>query len=82
IAEKRQVIAITHLPQLASMADVNYLIEKTVTDGKTLTYVKELTGDAIYFELMRLAGAIENSAVGLSSAKELKQWATSYKTRK
>lgn len=82
IAKKRQVIAITHLPQLASMADVNFLIEKKVEDGKTLTYVAELKGESIYQELMRLAGAIENSQVGLSSAKELKQWAISYKTQK
>ncbi len=82
IAQKRQVIAITHLPQLASMADVNYLIEKKVRDGKTLTYVKELTGESVYQELMRLAGSVENSKVGLSSAKELKQWAIAYKTSK
>jgi DNA repair protein RecN (Recombination protein N) len=82
IANNRQVIAITHLPQLASMADVNYLIEKKVEDGKTLTYVNELTDESIYIELMRLAGSVENSVVGLSSAKELKHWAISYKASK
>lgn len=82
IANKRQVVAITHLPQLASMADVNYLIEKSVEEGKTLTHVNELKGDSVYTELMRLAGSVENSEVGLSSAKELKQWAISYKTAK
>lgn len=80
IAKNRQVIAITHLPQLASMADVNYLIEKKVEGEKTLTFIKELDGEDIYKELMRLSGAVENSAVGFSSAKELKEWANSYKT--
>lgn len=79
IARSRQVIAITHLPQLASMADVNYLIEKIVSDGKTNTYVKELKGEEIYKEIMRLTGAVENSEIGLSGAKELKNWANSYK---
>jgi len=82
IAEKRQVIAITHLPQLASMADVNYLIEKRVVDEKTLTFVKELEGDEVYIELMRLSGAVENSPSGLKSAKELKEWAKAYKLHK
>lgn len=79
IARTRQVIAITHLPQLASMADVNYLIEKRVEDDKTLTGVTELEGEDVYAEIMRLTGAVENSAVGLSGAKELKDWANNYK---
>lgn len=79
IARIRQVIAITHLPQLASMADHNYLIEKRVVEDKTLTFVKTLEGDEVYEEIMRLTGAVENSTTGLSSAKELKDWANSYK---
>lgn len=81
IAKLRQVIAITHLPQLASMADYNYLIEKKVVDDKTLTFVKSLTGDEVYEEIMRLTGAVENSAVGLTGAKELKDWANAYKNK-
>lgn len=79
IARKRQVIAITHLPQLASMADVNYLIEKRVEGEKTLTHVKTLSDEEIYSEIMRLTGAVENSVVGLSGAIELKEWANNYK---
>lgn len=81
IAKSRQVIAITHLPQLASMGDVNYLIEKRVSDNKTNTYIKELKGDEIYKEIMRLTGAVENSEIGLSGAKELKTWANNYKLK-
>lgn len=82
IARIRQVIAITHLPQLASMADVNYLISKDVSEGKTLTHVKELFGEEVYEEIMRLTGAVENSKAGLNNAKELKKWANEYKMSK
>ena len=81
IAKLRQVIAITHLPQLASMADYNYLIEKKVVDDKTLTFVKCLSGEEVYAEIMRLTGAVENSSVGLTGAKELKDWANEYKRK-
>lgn len=81
IARSRQVIAITHLPQLASMADNNYLIQKSVVGEKTVTSVTHLEGDDVYTEIMRLTGALENSAVGLSGAKELKNWANSYKNK-
>lgn len=79
IAVSRQVIAITHLPQLASMADANYLIEKRVVNNKTLTYVTKLTEEGVYNEIMRLTGAVENSSIGLQNAQELKAWANSYK---
>lgn len=79
ISRSRQVIAITHLPQLAAMGDVNYLIEKKVVGEKTQTFLKELKGDEIYTEIMRLGGAVENSKNGLSSAIESKKQADDYK---
>ena len=79
IAKTRQVIAITHLPQLASMGDVNFLIEKMVLNEKTLTFLKELNNEEVYAEIMRLSGAVENSKIGLSNAKELKMQANAYK---
>lgn len=82
IANKRQVIAITHLPQLASMADTNFLIHKDEIDGKTLTFVEKLNKDRIYDEIMRLSGAVEKSDIGLSNAKEIKRWADGYKSNK
>ncbi len=82
IARSRQVIAITHLPQLCSMGDVNYLIEKKVVGDKTLTFLRELTENEVYKEIMRLTGAVENSDSGLSSAKELKQQSDAYKKSK
>ncbi len=82
IATARQVIAITHLPQLASMADVNYLISKRVVGENTVTEVAELGDEAVYKEIMRLTGAVENSETGLAGAKELKEWANAYKSTK
>lgn len=82
IARSRQVIAITHLPQLCSMGDVNYLIEKKVVGDKTLTFLRELTENEVYKEIMRLTGAVENSDSGFSSAKELKQQSDAYKKSK
>lgn len=82
ISKTRQVIAITHLPQLASMGDVNYLIEKNVVGNKTLTSLKELDESGVYNEIMRLSGAVENSEIGLSNAIELKKQADAYKKSK
>lgn len=82
ISKTRQVIAITHLPQLASMGDVNYLIEKNVVGNKTLTSLKELDEKGVYNEIMRLSGAVENSEIGLSNAIELKKQADAYKKSK
>ena len=81
ISLNRQVIAITHLPQLASMADWNYLIEKNVVEDKTITSVKMLDENEIYTELMRLSGAVMNSQIGLSNAKELKNESNEYKRK-
>ena len=82
IAINRQVIAITHLPQLASMGDANFLIEKKVVDDKTLTFLKNLEDEDVYKEIMRLSGAVENSAIGFSNAVELKKQSDDYKSSK
>ncbi len=79
ISRSRQVIAITHLPQLGSMADENYLIEKRVVSGKTMTFVNHLEGDDVIKELMRLSGAVENSEIGHNNAVELKEKADQFK---
>lgn len=79
VATKRQVIAVTHLPQLAAMADSHYLISKSEIGGKTITSLTALDDEKSLVELMRLSGSNENSAIGLENAKELKKWAISYK---
>ncbi len=73
-----QCIVITHLPQIAAMADVNLYIEKYEKEGKTYTSVKVLDSyEARAQEVSRLMGGIGEHA--LSSAKELLDWSASYK---
>lgn len=78
IAKDRQVLCITHLPQIAAMGDAHYLIEKCATDNKTTTHLKRLELPAIHEELCRLMGGIVSEST-LKSAAELKNRAISYK---
>lgn len=78
IAKDRQVLCITHLPQIAAMGDDHYLIEKCATDNKTTTHLKRLELPAIHEELCRLMGGIVSEST-LKSAAELKSRAISYK---
>ena len=79
ISVGRQVIAITHLPQLASFADKHYLISKGVVDGKTLTAVKLLSENERVGEVARLAGA--DTAAAQIHAKEMIDRANEYKRK-
>ncbi|MGN0797625.1 MAG: DNA repair protein RecN [Christensenellales bacterium] len=79
ISKSRQVLAITHLPQLAAMADHNYLIDKTVKDGETNTMLTKLEGDDLIGELSRLIGGSQSSQVAIEHAKELKRQANESK---
>lgn len=59
ISRSRQVICVTHLPQIAAMADANFLIRKYSEGGATHTNVMRLEGINITDEIARLAGGIE-----------------------
>ncbi|OOO00619.1 MAG: DNA repair protein RecN [Epulopiscium sp. Nele67-Bin004] len=78
ISSDRQVICITHLPQIAAMANNHYLIEKNVVNDFTQTSLQLLTDTQIYQELSRLMGGIQ-TAITLQSARELKELANKYK---
>ena len=56
LSQKRQVICITHLPQIAAMADVHFMIEKAVQDNKTVTSIYRLLDTQCVEELARLLG--------------------------
>ena len=79
VSRDRQVLAVTHLPQLAAMADVHYLISKYERDGGTITELELLSEDGSIKEVMRLAGSEASSVSGRENALELKNWAKSYK---
>ena len=75
IATDRQVICITHLPQIASMADNHYEIHKDVSEGRTHTYIRQLTQTEIKDELARLIGGAEITESVMASALEIKKLA-------
>lgn len=79
IGKKHQVICITHLPQIAAMANHHYLIEKQVNNGKTITSISRLDKEKEILELARLIGGVEITETVLQSAKEMKELAVKAK---
>ena len=79
LSAEKQVICITHLPQIAAMADQHYLIEKHVSGGKTRTTVQPLDQDGASREIARLHGGDYITDVTLASAKEQLAAAKAYK---
>lgn len=76
ISEDRQVICITHLPQIAALADQHYLIYKAVNDaGKTSSHIVSLVDDARAEEQARLIGGVDITNVTRAHAKEMLQQA-------
>ncbi|MEG0629596.1 MAG: DNA repair protein RecN [Christensenellaceae bacterium] len=78
ISRSRQVICVTHLPQIASMADRNFLITKQSANNITKTSVACLAGDEVFSEIARLSGGIQTQN-SISFAKELIDQASEYK---
>lgn len=76
LSRNKQLIVVSHLPQICAMADDNYLVEK-ISKDTTITTIKELNNETVYPEIARLMGLID--AEGLMYAKKLKTDATSYK---
>ncbi len=75
IARSHQVICITHLAQIAAMADSHYMIEKNVTDGQTATSIRKLSGEESIEELARILGGAKITATVMESAREMKEMA-------
>ena len=80
LARKNQVICISHLSQIASMADSHFLISKSVKDNKTFSEVEKLDRESSVKELARLSGGIEDSDLAIKHAEELKKEAESKKS--
>ena len=80
ISRSHQVISITHLPQIAAMADSHYLIEKSADEGKTVTRIVRLNDEASTEEIARLLGGVTITEAVMSNAREMKQMAE--KTKK
>jgi len=79
IAGKHQVLCITHLPQIAAMADTHFEIKKTVEDQKTVTKIHKLKEEEQVMELARLLGGAEITGAVLENAREMKRLAAEKK---
>lgn len=79
LGKEHQVICITHLPQIAAMADNHFLIEKTTDKEKTSTTIREVKEEESIRELARLLGSENITETALSNARELKEMAANTK---
>ena len=79
VARSKQVLCVTHLPQLAAMGDVHFSVEKRETDGRTYTAVERLDESRRREELARLTGGASITPTMLEGAGELLKAAARFK---
>lgn len=79
LSVKRQIIAITHLAQIAAMADNHYLIEKKADQNHTATDIRRLDEAEEVSELARILGGVAVTENVINSAREMKKLATDTK---
>ena len=75
LGKGRQVICITHLPQIAAMSDTHFLIEKSPKGERTVTAIKKITGEEELKELARMLGGAEITEAAMENAREMKELA-------
>jgi len=71
VATRHQVLSVTHLPQIAALADAHYVVEKDVEQGRTVTRVKELSERDRVAEIARMLGGIKITDQARRHAEEL-----------
>ena len=79
LAQKRQILCITHLAQIAAMADYHYVIEKSSENDCTRTTVTCVSGDARINELARIIGGVKVTELTLEAAREMLDMAERFK---
>ena len=79
LSRNHQIICITHLSQIASMADSHFLIEKNIKNDRTVTDIRELSGEESLKEMARLLGSGELTEAVLCNAREMRQTAEKVK---
>lgn len=79
LGKEHQLICVTHLPQIAAMADAHFMIEKSAKEGRSVTEIFELQEQQILEEIARLLSGSEVTEAVISNAKELKDLATKTK---
>ena len=75
IAKEHQVIVVTHLPQIAAMADTHFEISKSVNNGRTITSIETLSEEGKIKELARMLGGVTITEKVLENAKDMKKQA-------
>mgnify|MGYP003293055275 CR=1 FL=1 len=79
LGKGHQLICITHLPQIAAMADRHFMIEKSAKEGRSVTEIFELKEDRGIEEIARLLSGTEVTEAVISNARELKELAVKTK---
>ena len=79
IAKEHQVIVVTHLPQIAAMADTHFEISKSVNNGRTITSIETLSEEGKIKELARMLGGVTITEKVLENAKDMKKQADEIK---
>ena len=75
LGRSHQIICITHLPQIAAMADTHFLIEKLVENDTTVSHIHELSDEESVQELARMLGGVEITEKVVENAREMKKMA-------
>lgn len=78
LGRSHQVICITHLAQIAAMADTHFVIEKEVSEDHSSTRIRKLNASQMEQELARILGGVEITEAVLKSAREMKELASDY----
>ena len=71
LAQYHQIIAITHLPQIASLGDVHFSVEKRVEGGRTRTFIRRLEEDERAEAVAELLAGGDLSEAALQNAREM-----------
>jgi DNA repair protein RecN (Recombination protein N) len=79
LTRNRQVICVTHLPQIAAFADAHYNVSKRTTGGRTVSAIEALRGESRVKELAVMLGGPRYTASALSAARELIEKAETWK---
>ena len=81
VARQKQILCVTHLPQIAAMADTHFFVEKGERKGRTFTDVRVLSPEERRQELARLTGGEQVTAAMLAGAGELLAEAETFKNK-
>lgn len=80
ISKRRQVITITHLPQIAALADSHYVISKSEYDNRVITNVNKLSEDERIYEMARLLSGVDVTENTLIHAREMLEMSSKFRS--